>query len=171
MECVFVTALSAYSLCFISLPNVHVAISILLTNTVTVVNKIARVTPLQTSVFYANPTEWVLNTLAPNSHLLRLLKVHIFSSSVCSNTFARKRRSAWAALLLLIRNRSWLRQERPQGRMAGVLLAPSWRALQLLLDKLHNIANHLDMICNLSLIHIWRCRRSTLCRSRWSPYH
>ena len=29
-------------------------------------------------------------------------------------------------------------------------------------------------ICSLqqlSLIHIWRCRRSTLCRSRWSPYH
>ena len=26
-------------------------------------------------------------------------------------------------------------------------------------------------ICILSLIHIWRCRRSTLCRSRWSPYH
>ena len=25
-------------------------------------------------------------------------------------------------------------------------------------------------IC-LSLIHIWRCRRSTLCRSRGSPYH
>ena len=25
--------------------------------------------------------------------------------------------------------------------------------------------------CILSLIHIWRCRRSTLCRSRWSPYH
>ena len=24
---------------------------------------------------------------------------------------------------------------------------------------------------HLSLIHIWRCRRSTLCRSRWSPYH
>ena len=23
----------------------------------------------------------------------------------------------------------------------------------------------------LSLIHIWRCRRSYLCRSRWSPYH
>ena len=27
------------------------------------------------------------------------------------------------------------------------------------------------MIYHLSLIHIWRCRRSTLCRSRWSPYH
>ena len=26
-------------------------------------------------------------------------------------------------------------------------------------------------LCELSLIHIWRCRRSTLCRSRWSPYH
>eukprot|EP00826_Nyctotherus_ovalis_P064468 TRINITY_DN9458_c0_g1_i6.p2 TRINITY_DN9458_c0_g1~~TRINITY_DN9458_c0_g1_i6.p2 ORF type:complete len:141 (-),score=40.93 TRINITY_DN9458_c0_g1_i6:21-443(-) len=24
---------------------------------------------------------------------------------------------------------------------------------------------------DLSLIHICRCRRSTLCRSRWSPYH
>ena len=28
-----------------------------------------------------------------------------------------------------------------------------------------------QMTMNLSLIHIWRCRRSTLCRSRWSPYH
>ena len=28
-----------------------------------------------------------------------------------------------------------------------------------------------DMIQYLSLIHIRRCRRSTLCRSRWSPYH
>ena len=26
-------------------------------------------------------------------------------------------------------------------------------------------------LVHLSLIHIWRCRRSTLCRSRWSPYH
>ena len=26
-------------------------------------------------------------------------------------------------------------------------------------------------VSSLSLIHIWRCRRSTLCRSRWSPYH
>ena len=23
----------------------------------------------------------------------------------------------------------------------------------------------------LSLIHIWRCRRASMCRSRWSPYH
>ena len=26
-------------------------------------------------------------------------------------------------------------------------------------------------VITLSLIHICRCRRSTLCRSRWSPYH
>ena len=26
-------------------------------------------------------------------------------------------------------------------------------------------------ILNLSLIHIWRCRRYAVCRSRWSPYH
>ena len=30
--------------------------------------------------------------------------------------------------------------------------------------------DRLTLSC-LSLIHIWRCRRSTLCRSRWSPYH
>ena len=34
-----------------------------------------------------------------------------------------------------------------------------------------NITACLPFLCNLSLIHIWRCRRSTLCRSRWSPYH
>ena len=28
-----------------------------------------------------------------------------------------------------------------------------------------------DILLGLSLIHIRRCRRSTLCRSRWSPYH
>ena len=26
-------------------------------------------------------------------------------------------------------------------------------------------------LMNLSLIHIWRCRRLVECRSRWSPYH
>ena len=26
-------------------------------------------------------------------------------------------------------------------------------------------------VFNLSLIHIWRCRRDPQCRSRWSPYH
>ena len=27
------------------------------------------------------------------------------------------------------------------------------------------------LVQDLSLIHIWRCRRYSLCRSRWSPYH
>ena len=26
-------------------------------------------------------------------------------------------------------------------------------------------------VLGLSLIHIWRCRRYAVCRSRWSPYH
>ena len=32
-------------------------------------------------------------------------------------------------------------------------------------------AKDIESAHKLSLIHIWRCRRSTLCRSRWSPYH
>ena len=31
--------------------------------------------------------------------------------------------------------------------------------------------NSLEDVIILSLIHIWRCRRYSLCRSRWSPYH
>ena len=30
---------------------------------------------------------------------------------------------------------------------------------------------YLHRALRLSLIHIWRCRRSYACRSRWSPYH
>ena len=30
---------------------------------------------------------------------------------------------------------------------------------------------HKHTHAHLSLIHIWRCRRVTVCRSRWSPYH
>ena len=31
--------------------------------------------------------------------------------------------------------------------------------------------NGVRAVVKLSLIHIWRCRRSYACRSRWSPYH
>ena len=35
------------------------------------------------------------------------------------------------------------------------------------------ISSHFMVIWkgSLSLIHIWRCRRYAVCRSRWSPYH
>ena len=35
----------------------------------------------------------------------------------------------------------------------------------------HDLGAHKLPGFNLSLIHIWRCRRCHLCRSRWSPYH
>ena len=41
-------------------------------------------------------------------------------------------------------------------------------------QKLSTFLRHLLEIQKvkwLSLIHIWRCRRYSLCRSRWSPYH
>ena len=40
-----------------------------------------------------------------------------------------------------------------------------------LYNKFHVLSLSWLIFLNLSLIHIWRCRRSTLCRSRWSPYH
>ena len=39
------------------------------------------------------------------------------------------------------------------------------------LQNINDIYICTPVIIKLSLIHIWRCRRSTLCRSRWSPYH
>ena len=38
----------------------------------------------------------------------------------------------------------------------------------------HNCEEPCSLTCKdqgLSLIHIWRCRRYAVCRSRWSPYH
>ena len=57
-----------------------------------------------------------------------------------------------------------------------------WAQYSLSLDRIMNscesFTQNLTVCCtahtpipSLSLIHIWRCRRSTLCRSRWSPYH
>ena len=44
--------------------------------------------------------------------------------------------------------------------------------LSVLLNIMENTSKSISqLIYMLSLIHIWRCRRSTLCRSRWSPYH
>ena len=49
--------------------------------------------------------------------------------------------------------------------------------LESLIKSAYHASNKQGSITNqwpedhLSLIHIWRCRRSTLCRSRWSPYH
>ena len=57
-------------------------------------------------------------------------------------------------------------------------IPPRWFVRRIVLYMLHEYQicvysrlYHIDTIIYLSLIHIWRCRRSTLCRSRWSPYH
>ena len=34
-----------------------------------------------------------------------------------------------------------------------------------------NVLKRKTQLTQLSLIHIWRCRRRLRCRSRWSPYH
>ena len=46
---------------------------------------------------------------------------------------------------------------------------PSFRPMSVVAKQLHRSRCHLAR--RLSLIHIWRCRRSYACRSRWSPYH
>ena len=53
-------------------------------------------------------------------------------------------------------------------RLMHILLL--WTGLCSVTDLLQRLPN-IRALERLSLIHIWRCRRSTTCRSRWSPYH
>ena len=49
-----------------------------------------------------------------------------------------------------------------------------WASFIVSLLLLGALAALVEQVCNsfhLSLIHIWRCRRYSLCRSRCSPYH
>ena len=45
------------------------------------------------------------------------------------------------------------------------------RNLSVKLHRLWDFARATERERELSLIHIWRCRRGAECRSRWSPYH
>ena len=53
-----------------------------------------------------------------------------------------------------------------------IMSACLWMSFICYFDRVtcENAIHNLRSLC-LSLINIWRCRRSTLCRSRWSPYH
>ena len=43
--------------------------------------------------------------------------------------------------------------------------------MSVLLISIENKSTFFSTVITLSLIHIWRCRRYAVCRSRWSPYH
>ena len=47
---------------------------------------------------------------------------------------------------------------------------PKCRTFLLLFSAFHLFLQE-ERNNSLSLIHIWRCRRNSACRSRWSPYH
>ena len=51
-----------------------------------------------------------------------------------------------------------------------ICLWPWAKGLHSCSENWFQVRRHRSVV-QLSLIHIWRCRRSTLCRSRWSPYH
>ena len=56
--------------------------------------------------------------------------------------------------------------------MAYVIISVMWCDRLSAMNLLSGFWKHFYLgVYYLSLIHIWRCRRSTLCRSRWSPYH
>ena len=66
----------------------------------------------------------------------------------------------------------WMVTEKlPAIRLRIVKLKVQWTMpeIQISVNISRTFFAHSEMF--LSLIHIWRCRRYAVCRSRWSPYH
>ena len=55
--------------------------------------------------------------------------------------------------------------------ISGATVGPPWIKVAGGGEWLLTSGRSVDRRPGLSLIHIWRCRRSYACRSRWSPYH
>ena len=112
------------------------------------------------------------------------MKSTSLSEKRCSSWSARCKRAAWLAavsscarlLLRHFRDRSlWMMRltvvrEIPSSLEICRVERCDWdRSFWLWTSS--STACTFSAVRGLSLIHIWRCRRSTLCRSRWSPYH
>ena len=67
------------------------------------------------------------------------------------------------------------RSKRPTSNESKGFKSYKWnlktKNLQLLEIWIEEVLSLKAPIIELSLIHIWRCRRYAVCRSRWSPYH
>ena len=69
----------------------------------------------------------------------------------------------------VLKTLSWAQARRSkQGGSKVSYINPNYRSVRLVYRRSNP---NKETLIYLSLIHIWRCRRSTLCRSRWSPYH
>ena len=112
------------------------------------------------------------------SLVMAAVEVHQMSMSWLWNRTQIDSHCAWQDTCTVVRlNRtlfSWtdLRQQilfnqRPSATTVTTTLWVKKNCTKLFLQYLCQTKLYFD----LSLIHIWRCRRSTLCRSRWSPYH
>ena len=115
-------------------------------------------------------------------------KTRLFARLSFYNRSGVSRTQKWRFPLLGIQRCQWCSLFKPEvsqhgSGMSNAMTAsqkPSFRALWRVGDAVVDRGNAgwttsktgLPCPCqNLSLIHIWRCRRRFACRSRWSPYH
>ena len=80
-------------------------------------------------------------------------------------------KTLWTKARIKMNNHCWWRRGLPESEKK--VREGRWRILRNFLTSSSSTSggNLPARLRCLSLIHIWRCRRSTLCRSRWSPYH
>ena len=95
--------------------------------------------------------------------LLKFRKSH-YSRSISSTILA------WISKLMIDHDSTVPGLQLVWARFSNFLLEKLSREFKFrAMSTFHEI--RMAIFLYLSLIHIWRCRRSYACRSRWSPYH
>ena len=84
--------------------------------------------------------------------------------------FTESMRTHHSLMLLVPASSSSLKSRSASSSSKGTEGNSSPSAIDADSDGWYSLLRYNDIL-NLSLIHIWRCRRIERCRSRWSPYH
>ena len=123
----------------------------------------------QTVIHFSTPTENVTTLTCELQNLFIWLKV----CCLRSNAGALKRASCGlssVALKITGCNQNELLEQVDTFPYLGSLITEDGKCTTEFRTRL-NRGQAIEASLQLSLIHIWRCRRSYACRSRWSPYH
>eukprot|EP00826_Nyctotherus_ovalis_P022112 TRINITY_DN17241_c0_g1_i2.p1 TRINITY_DN17241_c0_g1~~TRINITY_DN17241_c0_g1_i2.p1 ORF type:complete len:197 (+),score=27.64 TRINITY_DN17241_c0_g1_i2:150-740(+) len=114
-----------------------------------------------TDLYNWQEDRWQMVVLSVYKEVLYEESVYDVVSNLCplvENAYAQMSQEGWEAILSTLEK-------------ALCLISIDKLSLAYFKECTKEVFKCLEYIYNLSLIHICRCRRYAVCRSRWSPYH